>query len=283
MNGINIMLKYATMNDCRWDVKKYDYTDLVSSLSDSDKAIIKDLDCIGDGELNGLAMGAYAMKKVFEAQSSKKKKKLMNDWAEILMYTQGVIVYDEFRHGVVLKELYSLVVNGTSWKATATPENLMKYFLGKDIWDNEYELLVSLFMGEITNTALYNAVGTYIENVDFKNIVKCIEKDESRHRAAWFELTKKLISTNKKHKKKYIEAFKKVHAMHQAEVGETFVEGIRHTQKYLTSAVTSKIETERYELMKKLLGEDMPFTQIEMTRAHTLHNYNLIEQSKRGQ
>ena len=278
--GINLMLKYALMCDTRWDVKNYNFNDLISKLSNNDKSIINDLNFIGDGELNGLAMGTFATKMFLKAQDNEIQKKLMSDWANILMYTQFGIVYDEFRHGVIIKELYYLINNNISWKENIQNTESIKYFIGEDIWENEYELLVSLFLGEITNEALYGSISNFIENDELKSIIKNIEKDEARHKSAWFELTKELLESNPEHKKRYITAFKKVHAIHQAEVGENFTKGIRYTQKYLVNEVTSKIEKSRFNYMSKLLGSDMPLTQQEMTRAHMMHNFELVKNKR---
>lgn len=274
MKGINTMLKYALMNDQRWDVQNYDFKKLVSELSENDKNILLDLDYIGDGELSGLAMNTFAISTFLK----NKNKKYMADWAQVLLYTQGVIVYDEVRHGVILKELYSLVKNKKSWKSNILNKDMIKYFIGNEVWNNEYELLVSLFLGEITNVGLYKSIVKKIEHPELKQIFKNIAKDENRHKTAWFALTQDLLSRGKKHKKKYIKAFLNVHALHQAEVNETFTYGIRKTQKYLTNDITSKIDKDRYMYMKKLLGDSMPLSETEMNVAHKLHNYKLIQE-----
>lgn len=276
LQGIDVLIKYSLMSDVRWDVANYQYRDIINELSQSDKDLLTALDYIGDGELSGATMFIQLITFVEKAKDKKGDVGNLRDFTEIILYGLTAITYDEFRHGVVLKELRAQRDN-ENFIDTVDSKKTHTYLAGKEIWKNPYEILVSLFLGEIINETLYKAVGDSIDNKDFKKIIKNIEKDERRHKMAWFELTHKLIQ-KPKHRKKYIKALKNVHALHQAETGYTFTEGMTDTRTLLTPDLMNKIHEARFKMLNKLLGDDMPLIKEEMIKEHHRHTAELIKE-----
>lgn len=274
--GLDILVKYGLMNDVRWDVQGYNYKKMMKTFSDSDKELLNALDYIGDGELSGTTMFAQLLSLIEAEYKKKGKYGNLVDFTEATMYGMMVITYDEFRHGMVLKELKACR-DGEKFHEVISSTKAHEYIAGKQIWKNPYEILVSLFLGEIINEAMYKSLRNIIDNKDFKKIISFIEKDERRHKMAWFELTRKLIE-KPKHRKKYIKALKRVHIFHQAEVGYTFTEGMTETNKVMTKDLMDKIHEDRYKMLVKLLGNDMPMTKEEMKAEHGKHAIELIKE-----
>ena len=274
IHGLDIVTKYGLMTDQRWDVNKYEFNEVIKEMSNKDKELLSALDYIGDGELSGTAMFVQMIQYIENEIKDKKKKKDLEDLSEIIMYGMMVITYDEFRHGLVLKELRA-ARDGESFINTVKPSESFKYINGIEIWDDPYEILVSLFLGEIVNEALYNSLAKSVDSEKFKEIIKNIEKDERRHKMAWFELTEKLLK-KKKHRKRYVKALKKTHFYHQAETGYTFFDGIKDTRELLNHGLMDKVHETRYKMLKKLLGEDMPLTLEEMKSEYAKHMKDLI-------
>lgn len=260
MRGITTLIKYGLMADKKWDVKGYDYKAMVDELDESDKAIIKDLFYIGEGEFGGSSMLIEFVQEIL-----KYPKEERDAFNEVIVFGTQILVYEEFRHGVVLKQLNALV-DGWDYVKEVDSKELAKYLISENkIWNNPYEVLVSFFTGEIVNAALYQVVAQKIKHPAFKDIVNNIKKDEMRHKMAWFEITRNLLDENHIHKTRYIEALTKMHTIHQAEIiGENYSKGAVVVQKYFNHEAIEKIYTEKYDLLKKLLGEDMPLTKFEI-------------------
>lgn len=260
MKGLKTLIKYSVMADKKWDSHSFNYKAVVEALDEHDKAIVKDLFYIGEGEFGGSSMLMNFVKRVIEMPHDE-----WHVFNEMVVFGTQILVYEEFRHGVALKQLNALL-DGWDYVEEVDSRELVKYLMsGIEIWNNPYEALVSFFTGEIVNAILYQVVEDQVHNKDFKTVVANIKKDEIRHKMAWFEISKNLINEGEEHKQKYIEALKKMHTIHQAEViGENYAKGAMIVQKYFTHKSIEKIYTEKFELLTKILGEDMPFTKFEI-------------------
>jgi rubrerythrin len=273
IKSINTLMKYALKSDLRWDVFDYKFQELVNTLSDNDKNIIKDLFYIGDGELSGTAM-------IFEFMTLAKASKEEALFAESLLYGSNVIVYDEFRHGMILKELNSNLDNKSYFDNVEGKELQHYIFADTSPWKTPYEILVSFFLGEIINSELYFDVAKHIENHTLKDIVINIAKDEVRHKKAWFELSKNLCNTSEEAKEKYFEAVKQAHFIHQAEVGDNYEKGAFSVQKYYQKETVNKINQQKYSMLKEILGDTLTLTEKEMRIQYTLSIANHYKEYK---
>lgn len=242
MVGLEIFKKYALLSDKKWSVD-YNFKELISNLDDSDKIIIKDIGEMGDGELMGVSM-TRDMFKFLEKNDN------ISSFYEILSYLINIITYEEFRHGMILKEMLSNLDN-ISFIESSVPEMVSS----KCSWNNEYELLTSLLLGEVINEIAYREIAGRVKNEEVKNILLNIAKDETRHKHAWFELTKKLINSDKIHKDRMIEAINKVHPVHQSSISETFSDVLINTSKYFSFETIEKIHKNRFSLINSLFDE----------------------------
>lgn len=250
MIGLDIITKYALISDkVRWDVNDYDFKDLVSTLSEKDKELILTLDKIGDGELTGVGM----LKCLFELMSADPQK-LYSVFYEVIMYAVNVIIYEEYRHGLVLKSLVHEIKGNDNFINTIDGEFVASQYINlENIWKTPYETLISFLFGEVTNTLIYREASRMSESEELKKLLSNISSDEYRHKCAWRDISHKICqdTDNCVH---FIEAFKNSHMIHQAEIGSKYTEGVQESINIFNLIIMKEIHEEKLKLIEYITG-----------------------------
>ena len=251
MFGASNILKLVKLGDHKWDVGNYKYRDLIDSLNEKDLEIAKALDNIGDGELSAIGIIVQHLKLVENYGREDAK-----DFYESVMYGFCMIVYEEMRHGFILKELASLARNEEPFIDKVDSSLLFELmFETNELYKNPYESLMSYLLGEITNVELYASIEKVIENENFKAVVRNIKKDEQAHKGAWLNIIKRMVNSDERHRAKFIEATKAIHFIHQAEVSNYFSAGAQSVQRFFTPSVGTFIMEEKHKILQDIFGE----------------------------
>jgi hypothetical protein len=268
INGIEVVTKLLLLSENRrWHLPSLDFS-FVKDLSDNDKKVVQSIRHIASGEMHGAAMG-YLL-----TNMTRNNLELYNDFAEIILYLT-VIVYDEFRHGLVIDSLNSAIANNDNWKENYNPRELL--FDPVEVWTNPYELTTSFLTGEITNFLIYESVVKRIENEELKQLFKKIEIDERRHLAAWISLQRKMCK-KEQHREGYAKAAQDGFLdVHQAEIGRYFWDGVKEANYLFDSETAARIVKYKNSIYKRMLGDKMPFTLIQLMRSHMIHIHKHIK------
>ena len=254
--GIELFAQFTSMADNRWSVNKYNFKDLVADLSEHDKEIIRSIDFIGNGELTaiGMLLSVPGVENVREMYTT------YPQFLEMFLYAVYGISYDEIRHGLAMKELVSLVNEEDSFiRSISSKEVIERYCVLDGPFEDIYQMLVGLLLGEVTNYILYERVRDEVEHPQLRELIGNIAKDERRHEIAWYNITKKIVNFSPEDKENYIIALQKAQSLHQAEVGYSFEFGAKSVQKYFNTDVIFKISTRRFQLLEGILKEDNPY------------------------
>lgn len=272
MIGARNILKLLKIGDYKWDVNDYRYANVVNSLSESDLEIVKALDNIGEGELSAIGLIRQHETRVNEL----KPRELAKDFYESVMYGFCMINYEEMRHGFILKELAMLAKTGNSFIDNVESSFLHGLmFETNKIYDDPYESLMSLLIGEITNVELYASVENQVENIEIKQIINRIKLDEQKHKDAWLKIIKGMVDSSETHKENFISAFKKIHFVHQAEISDYFKEGANSVERFFTPSVSTFVVEEKYRFMTKIFGES-PISKKQMLKEQIQHVHKVL-------
>lgn len=267
MKGIETVVKYGLLAEkSKWDVEGFDYSSQAALLSTHDKELIIDMDKVGDGELSGMGMMLILHKLVLT-----NPEKYTPIFYETLMFSSYVLIYEEFRHGLFLKELFNTVSGLDSFKDNVAPSVMAEEYINMPSpWNDPYEALVSFLLGEVTNTVIYREAAKVSESEWLKQKFMNISKDESRHKAAWRDLCKKVCSYSEESRLSFIEAFKRKHMVHQAEVHSGYGEGVTHTNRLFSFAVMREIHDDKMNLLEFIVG-DSGIDSKQLLGEHILH------------
>jgi hypothetical protein len=272
MKGTRDILKLLKAGDQKWNVNDYEYIDLINSLCDEDLEVVKALDNIGEGELSAIGLIRQHESRVNEF----KPRELAKDFYESVMYGFCMINYEEMRHGFILKELATLANTGNSFIDNVDASYLHGLmFETNEIYNDPYESLMSLLIGEITNVELYASVERQVKNVDMQQIVNRIKVDEQKHKDAWYKIIKRMVDTNETHRVNFINAFKNIHFVHQAEISNYFKDGANSVQRFFTPSVSTFVVEEKFKFMTKIFGES-PISKKQMLKEQILHVHKVL-------
>jgi hypothetical protein len=261
--GIEIFKKFSILSDKqRWDI--YDESLLDFEPTKIDIEIIKALNYIGTGELVGIGMRNVLghMDQIKEIPMT-------------LMYA-NIIVHEEVRHGIILKMLYEKFINNKDFNKEVSYCDLMDWMIiPKSIWDNQYEFMASMYIGEIMNAKTY----TYFKKLpgiskNMKKIIKNIEKDEKRHLAFWHEHYKELVHNCKNFREKYIVALRNQIGIHHAELHNDYYKGAEEIKKHTSFMLIRDIVDDMYKLINNQLGGDEVFSKTELLNIY-MNNTNV--------
>lgn len=272
MVGARNILKLLKVGDNKWNVNDYRYADIVSSLHESDLEIVKALDNIGEGELSAIGLIRQHETRVNEL----KPRELAKDFYESVIYGFCMINYEEMRHGFILKELAMLAKTGNSFIDDVDSSFLHGLmFETNKIYNNPYESLMSLLIGEITNVELYASVESQIENIEIKQIINRIKFDEQKHKDAWYKIIKRMVDSSETHRTNFLSAFKNIHFVHQAEISDYFKEGAISVERFFTPSVSTFVVEEKFRFMTKIFGVS-PISKRQMLKEQILHVHKVL-------
>ncbi|MEO1945520.1 MAG: hypothetical protein ABGY11_14555 [Candidatus Thioglobus sp.] len=244
---MNTLIKFGDLSDkSRWLANGYNYD---FNISENDRALLDKLIVIGEGEFTGLA-SALLLPKMIKEQVPKEH---ISDWTEILVY-MNIIVYEEFRHGMVISKLANGNVDLKEvgdkfiWSVDST-----------ELW-NAYGLLVTHCLSEVSNTLLYKALAPKFESEELRLIFSNIQKDESRHLLAWKDLIKDLIDSSEYHKKRVIESLVDGLHKHNAMLGRNYFKGVSDTMSIFPKGSLNIMANIKYNILEYWFGEENPIS-----------------------
>lgn len=279
MSGLETIIKYSCLSDeQRWFANRYEMSWL-DELSESDKAIVKLLDCLPDGEFSGQASAVQMYELLFEEKNNGFPPELIEDWGQILAYF-NIIVYEEMRHGLILGKLTNFVKTGSHnyFQELSTKEyskNFIWCYEERRFWDLYSYLLCHLF-GEVINTELYRDVKDEIEHVELKNVISNVMKDEARHTSAWTALIKDLIVANPVHKERALKTLDRALLYHNAMSHKRFFEGQNKMLTLFkkakspsdTEGTIERIIAKKLTILDDLFGDDHPYDKKSLKDLH---------------
>lgn len=248
------LVKFGLLSDkARWDVEGYDYS-WTNELDESDKDIIKSLRYISEGEMSGLGI-PYLMQTLMD--NSDIPKSLRGDFIQIAIFN-NIIVYEEFRHGMVLSSLSNnKYIDGINDRDFGNEF----YFSAPECKNWElYGLLMSLCISESTNVQLYSAIYKNITDPRFKLLLNKIQKDESRHLSTWKNLLKELVESDEYHMQKMVEQCEQGVSNHNAMLAKNFFLGLEDTKHYFGKSSLSSIIVNKHKILNYILGDRNPFS-----------------------
>ncbi len=245
------LMTLAEVSEMRWQLESWAVFDKVAhDLNDEDRALVASFEAISEGELRGLGM-QYEMARLLREAAAEDRSLFGEAWAYM-----PIIVYEEYRHGVILAKLA-----GKEHEDLATCG-----FANEQLWTNPYELVVSLLVGEVVNVELYRMAARAAQHPELQRVLRNITSDEARHKVAWMTLVANICQTERG--RKGIAAAVRTHgAVHQAEIGPRYRDGAKATAGLLGAASSFKIVKEKHAYFEKVLGEDMPSSLNEMLAA----------------
>lgn len=278
MQGLEIFTKFGILSDKKWQVDWERLSPLMDEISEHDKNILIKLFHIGDGELRGTAMGRCAYS-LGENESDDVKACIH----ELLLYL-SIIVYEEIRHGIILKQCYHKLHDESDYIKSCDGGTVSGYLYEENkIWPTVFDIFASFLSGEVVNVELYEAVEKKIENKELAEIIRNIKLDEVRHREAWRLLHKKIYndpSTPKHVKEQLLKSFIDYSNTHQAEIGNTYLKGAMEAQSIFGFSVSRDIIAKKHQIYSDIFGSDWPLSEAEMGRRHMAHFAKLVKESK---
>lgn len=249
--GLELVVAYGLLGEKKWGVNGFKVNEFTSRFTDIDRVVVRELAHIADGELSGAAM----MFCLYEA--CKGNQNGFADFYEPLLYSANTIVYEEFRHGLIVKEMLAAIDGAPSFISDSSGSELAeKYLKIESIWNNPFEVLVSFLMGEITNIILYREASRRATSKELKEILNNISKDEYRHKTAWRDMCKKIVAQSKDGVPRFLDAFERCHYKHQAEIGRYYLDGFMATKHYFTKEVAIEIFREKMEILREVVGPE---------------------------
>jgi|LakMenEpi03Aug12_release.lakeMendotaPanAssembly.Ray.scaffolds.fasta_scaffold06971_6 hypothetical protein len=252
MKGIEIVTKYGLIAEkAKWDVEDFEYNSICETFSENDKNLIIAMDQVGDGEMSGMGMLLILHKLALQDAD-----KYMPIFYEVFMFTSYVLIYEEFRHGLFLKELVAAVRGEPPFKNTVTSEKMAQEYINMESpWGNPYEAVVSFLLGEVTNTVVYREASKAAESEWLKEKFMNISRDEARHKAAWRDLAKKVCEYSEESKREFIEAFRTKHMIHQSEVNIGYGESVNKTHHLFSFAIMREVHEDKIKLLNHIAGD----------------------------
>lgn len=259
---MNALLELSLLSEKRWPVTDWSaFDDIAANLSPADREIVGRFDAIAEGELRGLGM-QYELARLLQQATPEDRIILAEAWAYM-----PIIVYEEFRHGIILAKLMQREHDSL---ASCSFDN-------QEPWQNPYELLVSLLVGEIVNVELYRAAAHAVEGCEIKSVLTNITSDEARHKAAWMRIVEG-VCRHERGRKMVAAALKSHGHVHQAEIGDRYAAGAAATLSLIDNGTMVSIVSAKHKYFSKVLGDDMPVTYTAMLSSQVKAARKLMEQ-----
>lgn len=258
MHNLELITKYSCLSDeHRWSVSRFNFDNI--DISENDKECIKNISAVGAGELTGIGAGILLFDLI-----RKEPKEYIKHWFTVYQYLE-IIICEEFRHGMVISVLDDPdFIQQTSLEAFG--KELVEDVQNPAGWD-AYGLTMSLCLSECINGHLYQCISEKVESPELNWIFRQIMKDEARHLSAWKNIIKQMCEMNDYHREKFLMIAKESN-YHNASIGSRYMEGVRGTFKLFKSDSVDTITKSKFDTLKYIFEEDMPFTQKQIKNNH---------------
>ena len=201
IKGLDVIYKFAKLQEEKWSLSYFLEEDKWwTELNETDVKILRVLNYVGDGEFSGTGMGLH-----FWDLLQEQPKEVMYDFYEAFEYAH-FIIQDEFRHGIVIKTLNSLL-DGDETYLVNVDDQAPRTFEYKKICDNCFEMQMIFLISEIYNFEIYNHLKKMATHSKLKELMDAVAKDEARHLAGWTAFITKQIDHSEEYAKAYLDAF----------------------------------------------------------------------------